>query len=580
MRHLFWLFLCLAFCLPVMAVQPIPGLPATVNGGKPVTIVIDRFYPKTKIRNVSDKAEAAIRKAFQTRYPNVALQPFTFSTKARITRGESFIDTNIRESMAEGKAPDVLTVNFRQTGTYIRKGYIRPLDEYISQWRQTPAGEKEFDYFYSPPILKDVCFQSGPDGNMHWYTLPPHLRMVVVLSRLKDKLRAAGVDAEHPPKDWNEFYDQCLKVCDPRPQKDIYAYSLNDCWFLTHMLWSAGSEIVGEKAGKLALLYNDDAAVRAFQFAWVLQRGPWTICADCGTHFSLLPKTLHFAVPTLALPDRNDPGNRVYDLSDINLPLDRHLSYTCPRCHRKGTVGQLRDKRMYFEGVCSDDVDNKYWNDKIIFRISYLGETTLYMGTLYPAKIGLSRMPTDPVTHQSRSEINSTLYAINGTSTNPAIIAAAWAYIRFRTSDEAERILTKVYVENGCASYLNPAMVRRCGYDASSRAVPSDLLSMLNGALQDGRPEPYAPDMQQLFNEMDKAWLAIRDLKSPDPAAIKKILDSNVEQVSAQLLTPPPRQHNRRYYLAVTLGGIGLILVLLASAFVVKRRVKSGDEAG
>ena len=573
MRHLLWLCLCLASCLPLMAAPAIPGLPETVNGGKPVTIVVDRLRPLDRVLDAPDKAEAAIRKAFQERYPNATLKRLIYRSQSGNQPGEFFTDTDTRETMDKGIGPDILTVNFRQSGTYIRKGYLRPLDEQIAQWRQTPLGEHEFKKFFSAP-MNDVCCQPGPDGNKHWYAVSAPMRMVAVLFRAKDKLRAAGIDAEHPPRDWDEFYKQSLQVCDPRPQKEAYAYTTSDCWFLTHMLWSAGSDLVGVKDGKLSLRYNDDAAVRALQFAWILQRGPWAICPNCSSHFSLLPKTFQLARPTLVPPDKNpDPKKNVYDPSGITLPLYRNVSRACPRCHRAWTVGQLWDKHLYFEGVCTDD-QNKYWT-KVVFQLSFLCETTLIPGTLNPEIIGVSRVPADPVTHQSRAEINSTMYGINGALTDPGKIEAAWAYIRFRASYEAQLILAQAYQQNRCSIYLNPDMMRHTINVCSDYlpAVQQGWSQTYEEALKNGKPEPYAQNMQQIYGEMDKAWFAIRALPSPDPAAIKKILDDNVAQSSAKLLAPPPRAKDRRYDISATLGVIGLILALLAGAFVVIRRV-------
>jgi len=179
MRHLLWMFLCLAFCLPVTSAPAIPGLPETVNGGKPVTIVVERLFPIDKARDVPGKAEAAILKAFQERYPNVTLQPFTY-TDASGHNAEPFDEKALQAAMNEGKGPDVMTVYFRQSGSYIRDGFLRPLDTQIDQWRQTPDGEKEFQYFY-PEALRPICYRSGPDLLMHWYTVPTHSRLALVL---------------------------------------------------------------------------------------------------------------------------------------------------------------------------------------------------------------------------------------------------------------------------------------------------------------------------------------------------------------------------------------------------------------
>jgi len=297
--------------------------------------------------------------------------------------------------------------------------------------------------------------------------------------------------------------------------------------------------LIGEKAGILELRYNSDPAVRAFQFAWILQRGPWAMCPACGTHFSLLPKTLQFAKPTLAWKNAVPiPANRVFDHKGISLPLDGQIARSCPGCRRAWTVGQLREKKVYFEGVCTDDV-SKVLCYKVAFLPYYLGETTLIFDKIVAKGRGYSRIPVDPVTHQSRSEINLTMYGINGKLTDPVKIDAAWAFLRFRASYEAQRILTKVYVDNGSADSLHPDILRRYGYDAHISTVQAEYAQVFTGALQSGVPEPYAPNMGQLYREMNKAWFAIRQLPSPNPSAIKYILNKSVQQTSAKLLVSP-----------------------------------------
>ena len=43
------------------------------------------------------------------------------------------------------------------------------------------------------------------------------------------------------------------------------------------------------------------------------------------------------------------------------------------------------------------------------------------------------------------------MLALNGTMKDPAKIEAAWAYIRFRASEVAKRLQTKMFVDNGFA---------------------------------------------------------------------------------------------------------------------------------
>lgn len=556
----------LATSLALAQGEPPVGLPKEINGGDPVSIVVNRLKPMTDAFDNATKAEVAVAKAFMALYPNVSLKPFTFLTMPGGGGGAFFDDTNTLMSMAAGIAPDVLTTNFRQSDTYIRQGFLKPLDEEFQQWRSTPAGEKEFEQvFAAAPALKEVCERVGPDGKKHWYAVPPQT-LVLVLMRLKDKLNAAGVNAEQPPRDWNEFFKQCMQVTDPRPETDMYAYNMSDCWFMSYMLWSAGSDILGPKANSVTdweAKYHDWKAVRAFQFSWMLRNAPWAICPDCDEHFALSSKPLDFGKPSVQPSGTTDPADRIYDLSNIKIKPADSETFTCSKCGKKWTMKALVAKKAYFVGFCTDDM-NKYWQGKVAFQISYMGDISLILGALDPAITGISRVPADPVNGNAFAEVNSTMYAVNATQKDPAKLQAAWAYIRFRSSDQAKYIMTKVYVEGGYAKYLNPTWLRRWFPAYLSETDPS-WEKTFNEAMKFGRPEPYGKNAQQIYNEMDKAWGEIyTNLDTPDGKQIKKILEVNVERTNERLFAYlPPQVKKQRDTTALIVVLVSLILFIM-----------------
>jgi len=521
---LFSLLLIFAGTLSVLAQAT---MPSEVNDGKPITLKVFGLPNLTDALNVGAKAEMAAAREFMRRYPNVTLKPFTFLTvPGGGQEGGSAIDTdtNTLMAMAAGIAPEVFTTNFRQSDTFIQQGFLLPLDKYYDDWNSTPAGRKEIEEVFKPEILKKVVWRIGPDGKKHLWAIPPDTLSMVMMYR-KDILRKAGVDPEKPPKTWDEFYNMCIKVCDPR--KPMYAYTLQGSWFLSWMLWSEGNKIIDTKDGKNWYAdYNSDTqnnnSVEAFKFAYKLVNGPWAICPDCGEHY--------------VLPDKaRDKRERA------------RLTVQCSKGH-KYSVKQLVDKKLYFEGVCTDDF-NLWGKNQIACYISYMGNMVLNTPGVDPSLIQLARVPYSPL-GKSVSEINAKMYAINGTL-NPrkdrGKIETAWAYIRFQCSDEAKRIKTQVYVENGFAKYLNPEWLRKFGYTAYLRQVPPQWEKMFKDSLNEGNPEPYGHNAQQIYNEMDVAWGQVRQLTVPDNAAIKKILDTNVALTNQKLMgkIPPAEKKNR-----------------------------------
>jgi len=520
-RLLGWLLLGLLLGLPGWA-QDVAGLPTQINHGLPVEISVFGLPPATDAYNVGAKANVAVAQAFMRRYPNVHLKPFSFLKVPAAGAASMAQDTDTLMAMAAGVAPDVLQVNFRQSDSFIRQGFLLPLDSFIDEWRKQPGGAAELARLFPSRQLWDVAKRIGPDNQEHTYCLPTILYAITMQYR-KDVLRNAGLP-ERAPTDWNDFYNTCLQVTDPRPGKGIYGYTLEGSWHMTWILWSAGSEILKQKTPKSQewiAAYDDDKALIAYQYAWKLVNGPWAICPTCDAHFAI------------------EPGA---------------TQVTCPKGHHY-TVASLADKKLLFKGVCSPTGVDAWGQGKQAFSNNYM--TDVQMAGVDPGLVGVATVPTGPGGISS-AELNSTMMALNGTLTNPARKEAAWAYIRFRTSEEAKRLSTKVFVDGGYAKYVNPGYLRRFGYQAYLSQVPAGWEQTYDRAMRTGHPEPYGKNAQQIYNEMDIAYGEVMLLKSPDPVKIKEILTATVARTNERLIgIVPPAERAKR-------DRIALLMVLLS----------------
>lgn len=545
MKRWFFLLGCV-FALSLLAQAG--TMPTEVNGGKPVTLVVFGLPSLTNATAVGAKADMAVAAEFMKRYPNVTLKPFSFLKVpgAGMEGGSSIdTDTNTLMAMAAGIAPEVFTTNFRQSDTFIRQGFLLPLDKQIAEWQSTEEGRKEFANVFPYPVLKEVANRVGPDKQKHWYAVPPDTLSMVMMYR-KDILSAAGLDPNKPPQTWDEFYDLCMKVTDPR--KPVYGYTLQGSWFLSWMLWSEGNKIIDTKNNiDWYADYNSDEpdnnSIEAFKFAWKLVNGPWAICPECDAHYELPPAS-------------RESSKRA------------GITVSCPNGH-KHTVAELNDKKLYFEGVCSKDF-NLWGQSKMACMISYMGNMVLNTPGVDPSLILLARVPKSPM-GLSVSEINAKMYAINGTLKDPGKIETAWAYIRFQCSDEAKKIKTKVFVDNGYAKYLNPAWLSKFGYEAYLREVPPQWEQMFNDALREGRPEPYGKNAQQIYNEMDVAWNEVQAVKVLDDAGVKEvkaILKRNVDLTNEKLMGDIPAPvKKKRDFVALIVVVVSAVLFLLLGRY-------------
>jgi multiple sugar transport system permease protein len=512
----------------------IPGLPAKVNGGEPVSIRVQELPPSSGAVDIAGKAKVAVAQAFMARFPNVKLEPFSY-LKPPVGTEIGASEADMMMAMAGGVAPEVLTVNFRTSETFISQGFLLPLDSYFKEWTDAPGGQAEMDRILPSKELWDVIQRPGPDGETHIWCIPPSLHLGAILYR-KDVLRNAGLDPDRPPETWDEFFDICLQVCDPR--EGIYGFYFHHSWALTAFIRSAGGEVLARKPGTedWYAAYTDEGALTATMFGWKLEQQPWGICPEDESHFELHP----------------------YELTG-----------TCPRGHA-WTKAELDKRKLFFRGVCS--TDNTPWGlGKQAFNLYYIGDMQMSIGMVDPNLIGYAPVPKSPL-GMRKSEINARMLAINGTLKDPAKIEAAWAFIRFSTSEEARRITTQVLVDGGYAKFVNPLWLRRFGYTAYLRESPPGWEETYQTALDTAHPEPYGKNAQQIYIEMDAAWDKIKLMEFPDAAVIRNMLRENAERTNERLIgrvPPKVKAHRDRVALVVVLVSallfVGLIRYTMAT---------------
>ena len=464
----------------------------------PVDITIQWLPPSTGVYDISGKATAAVAQAFMARYPNIRLHPFSFLQPPKGTESSGG-ETNILMAMAGGVAPDVLTVNFRSSETFISQGFLYPMDKFVDEWQRTPAGRAELARIIPSQELWHVIRRPGPDGKAHVWAIPPIIFVNDFWYR-KDLLRNAGYDPNQPPRTWDEFYHMSLRITDPR--KGQYGFACLKSYWLTPFIWSAGSDVITRNAttGEWSAAYATEGAVTACQFYWKMIRQPWGICPQCGDHFEFDPLT---------------------------------RTGTCAHGHHY-TEDDLAAKKLFFQGIGSPPDSDAWSTGKQAFTLGYMGDVSLNLYGADPNLVGVAPMPLGP-TGLRGNELNSSMLGINGTVKDPAKIAAAWQYIRFAASEEAKRIQTQVMVEGGFAKYVNPIWLRQFGYTAYLRDVPPGWEGTYRAALASGHPEPYGKNAQQIYNEMDLAWDKIALLDHPDHDAILGLLRENAARTNERL---------------------------------------------
>ncbi len=403
---------------------------AVLHGAEPKNQVLLRVWllPLKESRGISDRANWAIVQRFMELHPEIKLEGFRGITAPGLDQ-----EVGPLLAMAGGVAPDVLYVNFRISDSYIQQKFLYPLDEYVDKDKPLQAG-----------IYKSIWPVIKREGHV-WAI--PYQTYVMALAYRKDLFRAAGLDPERPPKNWDELYNYAERLT--IPEKGQYGMAVfsgpHAAWWFIDFLWSAGGDAVRqEKDGTWKAVFNDQAAVSALKFYQKLGRNRWS------------------------------RGGKTY----------------------KGVA--YRDTQY-----------NDLWLlGKIAMTFTYLNDQM--MATVNPNLVGIAPMPQGP-TGKRGNELNCAMMGINATTKDKRVRDAAWEYIRFWASDEAIRIRCKYFVESGLARFIAPKYLRQYGYTQYLKDVPKGWEATLNEAMRSGRPEPYGHNCENIYAEMtpplDTVWL-------------------------------------------------------------------------
>ncbi len=184
-------------------------------------------------------SEARVLRAFLERHPEVEILP------AEGLKIEGMGDEIAPLMMiAGGISPDILYVNFRKIDSYVRQGFLYPLDEFIAEEEaKNPKWKKDRIL----PSVEPVIHRMGADEKEHYYALPTQYA-VMGLYYNRPLFRQAGLPLR-APRDWNEMVEFSKKIIalDPRNKGLALNSGQQSSWNLMNFLWSTGAEAVEEK---------------------------------------------------------------------------------------------------------------------------------------------------------------------------------------------------------------------------------------------------------------------------------------------------------------------------------------------
>lgn len=464
------------------------------NDDGTVTIVVGGANPRWGIpdRNATSPAERARRTvfdAFSHKYPNIKLARYS----SLALQGPA-AESGILMAFAGGAAPDIVYVNFRQLRNYVGQGFLRPLNDLMAQ--NPDAMER-----VQPAIKKEL------DVDGQFYSVP-YAQYVQALYYRKDLFRAAGLNPNQPPANWDEFYADCQALTDQEKGQWGFEFETGEeAYYWINFLWSAGGDIAREKPnGDYTAVFNSPEGKEALDYYRKLMLAPWT--------------------------DKN--GKQWKGVSTRTSTRRQDIV--------SGKVG------MWF-AYQSDDIAN------------------MNQFELNPSLIGIAPMPKGP-SGKTANEMNAAMWGINSAVKDPAKLAACWTFLRFMASEEAAQIRTRAYVENGLGQLVNPSELHKWGYDEYITAAQKPWMKTNRDLFKTGKPEPNGPNMAfiyKLVNEpLDRALL-YPDLSS------QQILDEAVYKTNTKLLnyTPPAVMARKRLIAWSIVAVLGGVLAFFATRLVV-----------
>ncbi len=220
--------------------------------------------PRAEDMSVGAQASRAILAAFNKRYPYIKV-----SSWSGIKIQGAAMDAGPLMAIAGGVSPDVIYVNFRQSDSYIRQGFLYPLDKFIAREPKEEVNER----ILKP--VRPVVYREGPNGKKHWWALP-YQNVVIALYYRKDLFQEAGLNPDQPPRTWGELMADARKITNPA--KGIYGIGLiggpEASYNFYSFLLSAGAEAMARnKEGKWRAVFNSPQAVEAVYYYSRLVQG-------------------------------------------------------------------------------------------------------------------------------------------------------------------------------------------------------------------------------------------------------------------------------------------------------------------
>ena len=324
-------------------------------------------------------------------------------------------------------------------------------------------------------------------GHGHIYSVP-YLAAVQALYYRKDLFQAAGLDPDRPPANWDEFYADAQALTDQ--PKGVWGFEFGtdsdaSAYWWINFLWQAGGEVIKRNPkGQWVAAFNTPEGVLALNFYKKLVADPW----------------------------KGKDGKTYHGVATHSSTLGQDRA-----------TGKVAMWFQYQSNVIANQADATQIN---------------------PSVVGIAPMPKGP-TGITANEANAYMWGISSQIKDPRVRDAAWQFVKFMASDEADRLRTQSYVEAGLGNTVNPVALQKYGYEDYTSPQSKVWLKTNQTLFTHGHPEPYGENMSQIYNLLGEPLGEIEQNPNADP---KALLDKAARSVDAKLTgyVPPDIMRVRR----------------------------------
>lgn len=396
------------------------------------------------------RASRAVLRAFRARYPHIQIQSFDMPEIEGMG-----MDSAPLMAIAAGVPPHAIYVNFRQSSTYINRGFLEPMEILLArvqsdnprvrqtgandQWVEDPTQE-EIEHWREqlldrvPPSAHPVVYREPWNekvGTEKRVWAMPTQFLAHTLQYRRDHFQEAGLDPENPPQTWEELREaaRALTNRDRGRRGLLISGGTTISYGIYNLLGPAGVEAMRQNEdGEWEGAFATEAAAEAVYFLWQMVEEDGSVLVQVGS----------------------------------------------------GQPWQRGEVSMRFASLAED-----------------------LFADVNPQQVGIAPVPAAPMESDTRGLVNARMVGVFADST-PRQKLAVMRYIWFITGDEAHETRTRVFVESGYGRFVNPLQLERFGYDELLRRVPQGWLDAFQAAVEAGTPEPYGRNTQFIYQRMSE----------------------------------------------------------------------------